>query len=70
MTQQEYQQGRDTLIDTLNWSEDSILDFAGEVLRKTILETSCTELVDAIAKVRVDFNATIDEIINEVEGVK
>lgn len=70
MNEQQYQQGRDTLISTLNWTSESIDEFARKVLYHSIREDGKDSLISMLNDYKSDVIKEIDGHIKEIEGVK
>ncbi len=70
MNQQQYQQGRDVLIESLNWTSESILQFATEVFKsefKSEFKSDIrNELVSLVEGLKEDFISETNKMINRI----
>jgi hypothetical protein len=69
MNQQQYQQGRNTLIDTLNWTSESISEFAGKTLENEGSSAMRDEVVEVVKELKANFNEVLDDMILSIENV-
>lgn len=70
MNNEQYQQGRNALITTLNWTSESIDEFARLVLMQSVREGGKGDLVLMLNEYKSEIVGQIDNYISEVEGVK
>jgi hypothetical protein len=69
MNEQQYQQGRNVLISTLNWTSESIDEFVRLTMKKSIAEGGKDDLIFMLNEYKSEFVGQIDNYISEVEGI-
>lgn len=69
MNESQYQQGRDALISTLDWTSESIDEFARITMMKSIKEGGKGDLILMLNEYKSEIVGQIDSYINEIEGI-
>ena len=65
MNKEQVQQGRDTLIKTLNWTAESILEFAKMTCNNDIRKQIKEGLLIDLSQIKVD----VDSLLSIVDGM-